>query len=273
MGLRELKTWMGGSSLSGEEALRGDSLHLSHLRRLFTPLHVSPDLRFQRPLVVLAFTNRSGSTFLGQLLASMPDLYGFREDLNHRTVASRKAALDLKSLDAYIEHVVDHQAPARARFGLKLAAEQLRLLHMTGIDGAFEYVHVIRIRRRDRVAQAVSLWTAWQTRQWTSQQAAEDVDITYDFKSLRHHLSCVQNAESALDLALSVLPYPVLTVEYETLCKHTEDILSALRSGLNLPECRSPASSRTEQQSSLEKEMLVNRFREDLSREWNLETP
>ncbi|MEO0918617.1 MAG: hypothetical protein AAFY31_16835, partial [Pseudomonadota bacterium] len=110
MGLRELKGKVTGLRLSGEEALRGDSLHLSHLRRLFTPLEIDPDYKANRPLAILAFTNRSGSTYLGQLLASTPALYGFREDLNHTTVARRKHEHALHTFTHYLDHIVSLNA-------------------------------------------------------------------------------------------------------------------------------------------------------------------
>ncbi len=259
-----------GNRLNGEAALHGDSLHLSHLRRVFDPLTVSPDLRFDRSLILLAFTNRSGSTHLGQLLASMPDLCGFREDLNHNIVAKRTKAEGLPDLSAYLSHIVRLNTTPRAGFGLKASGEQLRLARMTGIDRAFRDTKVIRIHRRDRVAQAVSLWMAWHTRQWTSRQDAPTDLPTYDLTELRSNLRSVQNAESALDLVLSVLPYEVQTVEYETLCEHQAAVLSDLRIGLGLPSVSQKVESWTERQTSPEKAEIVERFRRDLARHWSL---
>ena len=270
MGLHDLKHRMTRARVHGEGALSGDTLHLSRLRQTLHPLKVDPDLHFDRPLVVIAFTNRCGSTHLGQLLASAPDLYGFREDLNHNTVAKRAAALGVTDLTGYLRHIVDLNACPGAAFGLKASAEQLRLLRLTGIDRAFSNTTVIRIRRHDRVAQAVSLWMARRTWQWTSQQEAQDVPLTYDHHELRRHLESVQEAESALDLALSVLPYPVLSVEHETLCAHTASMIAALRAGLDLPECDATPTALIERQDSHEKAAIVARFRADLARHWSI---
>lgn len=268
--LRNLTNRINGIRLSGERALRGDSLHLSGLRRVFDPLHVRDDCRFNRQLIVLAFTNRSGSTYLGQLLASAPDLTGFREDLNHNIAARRAADAGLTGLTSYLHHIAGADTPELAGFGLKASAEQLRLIQMTGIDRSFCGTTIIRIRRRDRVAQAVSLWVAWQTRQWTSRQHARNATLTYDYFALRKQLAALQEAEGAMDLALSVLPYPVLSVEYETLCDKTEPMLSAIRAGLGLPPTDMQPSSLTERQASEEKTELVARFRADLSKDWSL---
>ncbi|MEM7719700.1 MAG: hypothetical protein AAF222_10905, partial [Pseudomonadota bacterium] len=117
MGLRDLREKVSGLRLTGEEALRGDSLHLSQLRRIFAPLEVDARYQAKRPLAVLAFTNRSGSTYLGQLLASTPDLYGFREDLNHATVAHRTRHHAIPTLTDYLSHVVSLNATPGATFG------------------------------------------------------------------------------------------------------------------------------------------------------------
>lgn len=270
MGLRDLRERLAGLRLSGEEALRGESLHLSHLRRIFSPLEIGPGHQTNRPLAVLAFTNRSGSTYLGQLLASTPDLYGFREDLNHTTVAQRAFEHAIPTFAGYLRHVVSLGETPGATFGVKASAEQLRLIHMTGIDQCFERVNVIRIRRRDRVAQAVSLWMAWQTMQWTSRQDMRITHLSYNYTELRRYLQNVQEAEAALDLALSVLPYQVFSLDYETLCESPGPTVSALRQELGLGPGETAATSWAERQGSDEKSSFVAQFREDLARDWAL---
>lgn len=270
MGLQALKHRVTRTRLSGEGALYGDTLHLSRLRRVFDPLRVDRGTTFDRPLIVIAFTNRSGSTLLGQLLSSAPDLYGFREDLNHNIVQKRAQQESISSLSGYLDHIVTLNARPGAAFGLKASAEQLRLLRLTGIDRAFSETSVIRIRRRDRVAQAVSLWMARKTWQWTSLQHARDVPLAYDHHELRRHLDSVQEAENALDLVLSVLPYRVHSVDYETLCSHTGEMIAALRSGLGLPSLATLPNATIEQQGSAEKREMTARFRAELADHWNL---
>lgn len=270
MGLLELRHRLAGTHLFGENALRGESLHLSHLRETFHSLAIPRDARHGRPLVVLAFTNRSGSTHLGRLLASAPDLYGFREDLNHGIAATRARAEGLNDLASYLDHVVGLNAVPSAGFGLKASAEQLRLIRMTGIDRAFERTTVIRIRRRDRVAQAVSLWIAWQTRQWTSRQTPRATRLSYDHQALRKCLQGVQEAESALDLVLGLLPYPVLPVEYEALSDDAASVVAGLRRSLGLPPVQLTVDSGIKRQVTDEKSEIVRRFRAELARSWNM---
>ena len=269
MTFSDLKARITGMRLQGESALRGESLHLAGLRKIFDPLTITDDCRFDQDLIALAFTNRSGSTHLGQLLASAPDLSGFREDLNHSIVARRAQDNGIPNLTDYLRHIVSTD-PDATGFGLKASAEQLRLIRMTGIDRAFRRTTVIRLRRRDRVAQAVSLWIAWQTRQWTSRQTARAVDLRYDYTQLREQLRAVEDAECALDLVLSVLPYPVLNVDYESLCIEPIPVIATLRKDLGLPPSDTSPTGWAERQTSDQKTAIVERFRAELARDWSL---
>ncbi|MCG6885036.1 MAG: Stf0 sulfotransferase family protein [Silicimonas sp.] len=270
MRLGELRRRLIPKRLAGESALGPNSCHLNGLRQVFDPVRVADGARADRDLVLLAFTNRSGSTHLGQLLASAPDLYGFREDLNHTTVCRRAGAEGLTDLTAYVAHITAIGATSGAGFGLKASAEQLRLVRLAGIDGMFNRTTVIRIRRRDRIAQAVSLWMARETREWSSRQTPSGAPLTYDHRTLRRHLDSVQSAESALDLVLSILPYQVLNVDYDELCSAPENVVATLRAGLGLPPSKAPLSSWVKRQSSPEKSAFVARFREELCQSWSL---
>ncbi len=257
--------------LPGEAALSGDSLHIAELRQVFDRLAVFDTLKLERPLVLLAFTNRSGSTHLGQLLASAPDLYGFREDLNHQTVRRRVEEHGIPDLTGYLEHIAALGEKPEAGFGVKASAQQLRLVRMAGIDRAFTETTVVRIRRRDRAAQAVSFWMASQTQQWTSRQAGKEVRLSYDSRAIRQYLKSIQSAESALDLVLALLPYKVLNVEYEALCDYPEFIVRRVRTGLGLPPMEEPPTGWPERQTSDQKTEFVERFRAELMRDWTLE--
>lgn len=270
MAFMDLKQRLRPTRLPGEAALNDDSLHIAELRQVFGPLAVFDTLKLDRPLVLLAFSNRSGSTHLGQLLAGAPDLYGFREDLNHQTVRKRVEENGIPDLTGYLEHIARLGEKPEAGFGVKASAQQLRLVRMAGIDRAFTETTVVRIRRRDRAAQAVSFWMARRTGQWTSRQSGEEVRLDYDARAIRQCLKSIQSAESALDLVLALLPYKVLNVEYEALCEWPEFIVGRVRAGLGLPPLDEPPSGWPERQVSDQKSEFVARFRAELARDWTL---
>ncbi len=271
MAFIDIKQRFRSNRLPGEAALVGDSLHIAELRQIFDPLKLSDTFKTDRPLVLLAFSNRSGSTHLGQLLASADDLYGFREDLNHQTVKKRVTEEDLPDLTAYLSHILKLGDKPGAGFGVKASAQQLRLVHMAGIDRAFTETRVVRIRRRDRTAQAVSFWMASETQQWTSRDTEKPVALDYDAPAIRKYLNAIQSAESALDLVLALLPYKVLNVEYEALCDYPDFIIRRVRHGLDLPPMENAPTGWPERQVSEQKTEFVARFRKELAQDWDLD--
>ena len=254
--------------LAGECALVGDGAHIGHLRRTFPGLSVDTGCRRDQDLVLLAFVNRSGSTHLGQLLASAPDLYGFREDLIHSTVTTRCKKAGLGSVSAYVDHIASLGYKPRAAFGIKASAEQVRFVRLAGIDRMFNSVRVVRISRHDRIAQAVSYWMADQTQEWTSRHDACDTDLEYDLTALRGHLKGIQNAEAALDLVLAASPFPVCNVFYEDLVADRMATVQTIRQALGLPPTDQVSAGWAKRQKSAEKQAFTDRFRRDLERCW-----
>ncbi len=73
-----------------------------------------------------------------------------------------------------------------------------RMAELTGLDDltldqalheVFPNLRVIFVRRRDKVAQAVSLWRAIQTQQWRNEAERDDMGpAEYDYRALRHLL-------------------------------------------------------------------------------------
>lgn len=143
-------------------------------------------------------------------------------------------------------------------------------MQRTGIERAFSGLSVIRMRRRDRIAQAVSRFAARQTWQWTSRQQAKKVSLTYDFETPRWHLDAIQEAESALDLALSVLSYPTVSVEYETLYQDVPGTIDGVRSKLGLPKLEKKPTARIDRQESSVKTEMTERLRSELENHWDV---
>ncbi|MCV6592619.1 MAG: Stf0 family sulfotransferase [Silicimonas sp.] len=257
--------------MHGEYALRGDTHHRQGFLEVFGhPLIVDPDLRFDRDLIILAFSNRSGSNHLAEMISGGPQIYGFREDLNREQVSFRARTHGVATLSEDLRFIEQHQAKPGAAFGIKASAEQIRLIYQTGMQRCFRRCRIIRSRRRDRIAQAVSLFVAQRTRQWSSQMQARDACLDYDLPALRRRLDSIQNMESALDLVLSTLDQPVCDIYYEDLCDTPAAVLAELSGFLGFPLERPKDRPRLQKQSSPEKTALVARFRAELAQGWGL---
>jgi len=205
--------------LSGEFALRETPIHRQGFIDAFgDKMQVRSDLRFDRDLIILAFTNRSGSNHLAELMRQSKKVCAIHEDLNQDQVQRVMQDDRLQDISDFFVEIVERGGEPDAAFGVKASAEQIRILHETGFVKCFNSVKTIRIRRRDRISQAVSLFVARRTRQWTASMSSVDACLSYDFDTLRKALHDIQAMESALDLLLGALQLPVVDVFYEDLC-------------------------------------------------------
>jgi LPS sulfotransferase NodH len=193
------------------------------------------DLRVEGISYLVCATQRSGSTLLCELLratdvAGVPDEYFERlrgtglprqprqyfedpplQDIADRlppTVAGRPEHLG--EFEAWFRYVLQRATTTNGVFGAKMMWNYLdefkvRMAELPGLEGlsfnekldaVFPRLKIIFIRRRDKVAQAVSLWRAIQTQQWRteSESDSEEVDgngapdIGYDYRAIEHLL-------------------------------------------------------------------------------------
>lgn len=165
------------------QALAGvERYHRAAIAGLFPPeaeaAAPDPALRF----VFLCFTNRCGSNYLAELLASTGAVNRAEEVFNAETIAEHVRAQTLPSLSAYLDFLCRRLAVG-GRFLAKIGLEQLLMLTETGLlDQIGPRAQFLLIERQDRLAQAISLLVAIQTQQWTSQQGRRrsDDELLYD---------------------------------------------------------------------------------------------
>jgi LPS sulfotransferase NodH len=121
---------------------------------------------------VICFTNRCGSNFLAQLLATNPDIGLAGEYFNAPGVLGISEKRGFTRLQQYLAWVAREKASRKGVFGIKLAFWQLFFLAQHGMLAAFGDVKYVHIRRLDVLAQSVSHVIAWNTKAWTSEQQA-----------------------------------------------------------------------------------------------------
>jgi trehalose 2-sulfotransferase len=194
---------------------------------------VAPDLRVEGISYLVCATQRSGSTLLCELLratdvAGMPDEYFERlretgqprqprqyfEDPSVQDIAERLAPTvegrpeQDGEFEAWFRYVLPRGTTSNGVFGAKMmwnyfdefrlrASELPAVGHLTfnqTLDAVFPNLKIIFIRRRDKVAQAVSLWKAIQSQQWRTESGSDaedfDVDVAtevqYDYRAIEH---------------------------------------------------------------------------------------
>ncbi|WP_084697421.1 Stf0 family sulfotransferase [Paracoccus sp. S4493] len=158
-----------------------------------------PEPVFEKPLTVMAFTNRCGSNLLADYLNQTAKIGGFNESLNHDTIRRTAEREGINSLPDYISYVFGRFSKD-GRFGIKASWDQITMLSRSGILNMFPSVNIIHIKRSDVVSQAVSHWIAHQTRRWTSSQKGDAITPSYDFKSIDKIISSINQANSLIPL-------------------------------------------------------------------------
>jgi trehalose 2-sulfotransferase len=196
---------------------------------------VLTDLRVEGISYLVCATQRSGSTLLCELLratdvAGVPDEYFERlrgtgqprqprqyfEDPSMQDVAKRLTLTvpgrpeQPGEFEQWFRYVLQRGTTPNGVFGAKMMWNYLdefkrRMAELPGLSGlsfnealdaVFPRLKVIFIRRRDKVAQAVSLWKAIQTQQWRteSESASEESesdeasDMAYDYQAIEYLL-------------------------------------------------------------------------------------
>jgi trehalose 2-sulfotransferase len=199
-------------------------------------MEVGPILRVEGISYLVCATQRSGSTLLCELLratdvAGVPDEYFERlrgtglarqprqyfEDPSVQDIAERLTPTvpgrpeQPGEFELWFRYVLQRGTTPNGVFGAKMMWNyldefKLRMAEFPGLgdlsfnerlDAVFPRLKIIFIRRRDKVAQAVSLWKAIQTRQWRteSESASEEVDaeerpnVGYDYRAIEYLLN------------------------------------------------------------------------------------
>jgi trehalose 2-sulfotransferase len=194
------------------------------------------DLRLEGVSYLVCATQRSGSTLLCELLratdvAGVPDEYFERlrdtglarqpqQYFEEPSVGHIAARLPLTlpgrpeqpgEFEHWFRYVLQRGTTLNGVFGAKMMWNYLddfkvRMGELPGLgdlsfnerlDAVFPNLKIIFMRRRDKVAQAVSLWKAIQTQQWRTESESDsepvDVDqeagVEYDYEAIEYLLN------------------------------------------------------------------------------------
>ncbi len=190
---------------------------------------VASEPLFAKPLVILAFTNRSGSTLLAEYMRQSGMFHGLGEFANHDFVKKQMRERRLDTFPGLIKSLAG-SAGARQLFGLKASWDQIAMLARWNIPAMFTGIRIVRISRHDMLAQAISYSIAEQTRQWTSTQQASGQDPVFNAHDIDRIIREQQLHDALIRLVAQALGAPSYGVIYEGLCAnptpHMREILA-----------------------------------------------
>jgi len=203
------------------QALRDiGSPHRDALEAAWGPIR--PELGWQPPdldYLFLCFTNRCGSNYLAQLLATTGAFNEAGEFFNAPTVFEHAVPRGLRSLAAYFS-VLPDLVPHEGRMAAKASIDQLVMLADAGILRALgARAHYLLLERQDRLGQAISRVIASQNGRWTTAHKSDvpDSALKYDRAAIDAELAKIGLANSAFYLFFRANGIVPIHIAYEAL--------------------------------------------------------
>lgn len=179
--------------------------------------------KFPRRLVLLAFTNRSGSNLMAEYIRQAGQVAGVGEFLNHNIVVQRAAEQGITTFPDYISMLHNSLCDNGKRaLGLKASWDQIAMLLRWNIIGMFPKVTVIHVIRHYLVAQSVSYGIALQTQAWTSMHESFDIDPDLSAQDVAQSMMSFYRANLIIRLMSESFGMQRLDIGYEQIVNNPE---------------------------------------------------
>lgn len=211
--------------------------HQRKIEKLFSgkARYMADEPMFSFPLVMMAFTNRSGSTLLAEYLRLTGNFTGFYEHLNGFAVENMLEKTQAKTFPEHFAALASTQKKDAEAFGIKASWDQMLMLLRWRIGRMFTSVHVIHVERLDVLAQAVSFSIADQTKQWMSTQSGTGTTPRYKATDIRQRLDGIGIGNKLIRQICSVHGLDTLATRYEDFIADPVAELNRIHKWLGIP--------------------------------------
>ena len=210
-------------------------VHSKHLNAFFGDYPNKEELGILRELcrdikvVFLCFTNRCGSNFVAQSMASNGVISQPGENLNFDTVISHSRCNNFSSYVRYLIWLIELEAGSSRIFSVKCSAGQLIYLFNLGIIDQFNSPFFVMIKRLDMLKQAISLSIASQTHQWTSSQTSStNNSITVNSDDIFRIVNNIANQNACFESIFSFTNVNPIRIVYEEFVKNPAKHISII---------------------------------------------
>lgn len=224
------------------------------------PLTRRGGFRAPEKILIILFPSRAGSNYFGQLLSSTGNFNVIGESFNPAQLAAIKERHKLDDLHDAAQWMIDNRGTPRA-FGFKAGFYVLAGAAEIGLlPEIIDRAQLVLLRRRDRVAQAVSavkgnLSGQMHSRQPLLRPLTED---DYDATLIRNKVEGIRKTEQHLQEFAELLGKDAPLLHYEDICAEPEAHVRRVCDlmGLQMPESYEP------------KKLSLKVLRDDLSGKW-----
>ncbi len=215
------------------------NIHREELEAHFGPLGrqahaIRPDIR----LLFVGFTNRCGSNYVCEALASGGRLNLGEEFYNAGTILANCRDRGLDSVGAFTAMLIEERS-MNGWLVAKLAVEHLAILTEIGLlDQILDRSHFMLVQRADRLAQAISLAIAVQNDRWSDAQPARipDTALVYDGPAIASIMEGLTNANGLFDRFFGLNGLVPHIVTYEQFVRMPEAVLGDIAAVLGITE-------------------------------------
>lgn len=219
-------------------------------------------------LIIVHFTNRSGSHFLCDKLTQATKRRNLNEALNWDTVVHHSKNRGYKAFSEYVLDFVCSEPSI-----IKVNTDQLFMLAKWGYlraplsKGSAEKPFLVTIRRNNVIAQAVSFSIALQTNQFTSlqQPGIDSSNILYKPDQIDGIIRSIGSYNQDFLVIAEALDYDVFTIIYEDLVKDPVECLSGLAKRIGAQQALLTTDSIYAKQSSRNNDIFRSRYIQSLA--------
>jgi LPS sulfotransferase NodH len=213
--------------------------HLDRVEDLFGPLRreptaLPPGLSF----VFLCFTNRTGSNFLAELLASGGAYNRAGEFLNWDVIKEIAQRRKLSRLQDVFADTASRQQKSGCFF-VKVALPHLEMLVKSGVmDQIRDRTRFVLLERNDKLAQAISYAIAFATKGFTSEMETmtQPHEVEYSRRDIDRYLTSIGVTYRSFAVFFGRNGIVPLHVTYERLIADPDGEAAWLARELGLPE-------------------------------------
>ncbi|QLC23144.1 hypothetical protein HFP51_13690 [Parasphingopyxis sp. CP4] len=210
-------------------------------------------------LLLILFASRCGSSYAGHLLANTPHFDQVREAFNVGHLAQVREKHNLADDGEAARWMITRHGTSKA-FAAKCGQPGLiGAWHLGYLEAKFDRMNCLVLERRDRVAQAVSLFRAELSGRFHSpQKAAREVQLDdYDREKISVFHAVIDQVYDSLHRFLALTGKSYRTVYYEDICADPEAFVRDTCADMDLPM---PAT--------FDAEVRLEVLRDELSVEW-----